>query len=320
MERYDLIWIPPLSLSDDRPFGTRRRYDDEGLRSSIARFGVVVPLLGFSSGGEIKIISGSRRLEAARAAGLDRVPVLLLKETLEDKDAFRLALVSNWRESRTELDAAAAFRRAVELGFTSEEILMDLLPLLGLPSERHWIQELESLSGLCADLQDDLEAGRLPVRGAAALARLDAAAQAAFSRRLARCLRLTSSQLMKTLEWLLDLTRSEGIPLERLLDRPGLKDILEEKTEDARQKTDRFFRRLRELRFPRQTAQEKEFEAAAKAVEKGASGLVIEAPPFFEEPGFQVRLKVRDEQALERLLDAVAEKRSSMRELFKIVL
>lgn len=319
MERYDLARLNCADLQDSRPYGSRYAYTDSSLGESVKAMGVLMPII-VTRGPAHKVIAGYRRLEAARACGQTAIAALVLKEDLSDKDSFRLALVSNWREARSELDNARALGQARTLGFSAEEILNEILPLLGLPSERHWLTELEALSSLSLDLLEDLYQARLPMRGAAGLARLDAAGQKIFSERLAGPLRLTSSQLMKTLEWLLDLMRSSQMPLPQVLEKPELKAVLEEKHSDIRQKTDLFFKRLREARFPRLAACEKNFEVQARAVEKGETGFKIEAPPYFEEPGIFLRLKARDPESLDRLLNTLAEKRSSMRELFKIVL
>lgn len=319
MERYDLIYLNPADLKDERPYGSRYAYTDHDLAESVRAMGVVVPIV-VTRGPVHKVIAGYRRLEAARVSGQSAVPALVLKEPLSDKESFRLALVSNWRETRSELDNAKAFLQAKALGFSAGETLNEILPLLGLPPERHWLTELEAIASLCPEILEDLYQERLPVRGASGLARLDAAGQRIFSECLAGPLRLTSSQLMKTLEWLLDLMRSSQSSLAGVLEKPELRAVLEEKQADTRQKTDLFFKRLREARFPRLAACEKDFEAQARAVEKGEAGFKIEAPPYFEEPGIILRLKVRDPESLDRLLNVLAEKRSSMRDLFKIVL
>lgn len=319
MERYDLRSLSCADLTDERPYGSRYAYTDPGLVQSVKTLGVVIPIV-VTPGPDHRVIAGYRRLEAARISGQPAVPALVLKEPLSDKECFRLALVSNWRESRNELDNARAFLQAKTLGFSAEETLNEILPLLGLSPERHWLSELEALASLSQELLEDLYQERLPLRGAAGLARLDAAGQRIFSERLAGPLRLTSSQLMKTLEWLLDLMRSSQSSLAGVLEKPELKAVLDEKHSDTRQKTDLFFKRLREARFPRLAACEKDFEAQARAVEKGEAGFKIEAPPYFEEPGIFLRLKARDPESLDRLLNTLAEKRSSMRELFKIVL
>lgn len=319
MERYDLKSLNCADLTGERSYGCRYAYTDSGLVQSVKALGVLMPIL-VTQAPDFRVIAGYRRLEAARMTGQPAVPALVLKEPLSDKESFRIALVSNWREARSELDNAKAFLRAKALGFSAEETLNEILPLLGLPPERHWLTELEALASLSQDLLEDLYQERLPMRGAGGLARLDAAGQKVFSERLAGPLRLTSSQLMKSLEWLLDLMRSSQSSLAGVLEKPELKAVLEEKHADTRQKTDLFFKRLRESRFPRLAACEKDFEVQARAVEKGASGFKIEAPPYFEEPGIFLRLKARDPESLDRLLNTLAEKRSSMRELFKIVL
>lgn len=319
MERYHLKTVSLENLMYGEGWGARYQYDDAFLTESIRAMGVLMPLV-VSAGDQPRVVAGHKRAFASREAGLKEVPALVLKDELPEKDLFRLALVSNWREARHELDAAWAVKRAGETGFDETEILQEILPLLGLPSEHHWLSEFRSVVGLHAELLDALSAGRIPFRGASLLSRFSPEEQAVFAGSLANKLHLTSSQLMKTAEWLLDMMRSPRRPLAEVLQAAPLREVLDCPQKDTRQKTDLFFKHLRDLRFPRLAAQEKAFESHARDIEKGQKGLKIEAPPYFEESGFSLRLKARDPESLDHLMQVLAEKRTSMRELFKIVL
>lgn len=124
-----------IALDDIRPnrFQPRGPIDDEGLRTlaeSIRTSGLMQPIavrplvsgargpdatgVGGSGGRESwELVAGERRWRAARLAGLERVPALIV--TLADREAAEWAIVENvQREDLNPIDRALAFRRLVE--------------------------------------------------------------------------------------------------------------------------------------------------------------------------------------------------------------
>lgn len=99
--------------------------DVGGLTASITAHGVVQPLVvrpDASRPGAYEIVAGARRFQAARAAGLDAVPVVV--RSLADVEALELSLVENLqREDLPPLDEAAGYRRLIEeFGRTQEQV------------------------------------------------------------------------------------------------------------------------------------------------------------------------------------------------------
>ncbi|HXF50171.1 MAG TPA: ParB/RepB/Spo0J family partition protein [Dehalococcoidia bacterium] len=117
-----------IDLVIPNPEQPRMRMDAEALETltqSIREHGVIQPLLVSRSGtheGTYQLIAGERRLRAARAAGLTKVPVIV-KEAA-GRALLELALVENiQRADLNPLEEAAAFRRLHDdFGLTQEEI------------------------------------------------------------------------------------------------------------------------------------------------------------------------------------------------------
>mgnify|MGYP005841436161 CR=1 FL=1 len=117
-----------IDLIIPNPEQPRMRMDAEALEAlaqSIREHGVIQPLLvsqNDAHAGTYQLIAGERRLRAARAAGLARVPVVV-KEAA-GRALLELALVENiQRSDLNPLEEAAAFRRLHdEFGLTQEEI------------------------------------------------------------------------------------------------------------------------------------------------------------------------------------------------------
>jgi len=119
----------PVDIAIDRirpnPSQPRQRFDDAELATltaSIREHGVLQPLLVTETLGGYQLVAGERRLRAARAAGLERVPAIVRQ--FDEQAQLEIALVENLqREDLDPIEAAQGFRRLIdEFGFTSEQI------------------------------------------------------------------------------------------------------------------------------------------------------------------------------------------------------
>ena len=126
----------------------RRTFDDvelAELADSIRQNGVLQPLLVRDRGDYYEIVAGERRYQAAQAAGLDEVPVII--RDISDDDVFKLALIENLQRSDlSPLEEANGYRQLIkEKGLTQEELakilsksrstITNTLRLLDLPEE-----------------------------------------------------------------------------------------------------------------------------------------------------------------------------------------
>lgn len=134
-------------LSPNR-YQPRTRFSEEELErltQSIAEQGVLQPLLARKMDGAYELIAGERRLRAARAAGLDQVPVIILN--LTDEQVLEVSIIENiQRENLNVLEEAEAYYRLIdEFGYTQEKVaekigknrstIANLLRLRSLPEE-----------------------------------------------------------------------------------------------------------------------------------------------------------------------------------------
>lgn len=107
------------------PYQPRSSMDSEqlrGLAASIRENGVLQPLLVQADGDGYRLIAGHRRLEAARLAGLDEVPIVVRPQ--QGENVLLLALVENvQRADLSPLDEAAAYRElSRRFGLSADEI------------------------------------------------------------------------------------------------------------------------------------------------------------------------------------------------------
>ena len=95
METGRVIFVPARSIRPN-PAQPRRIFDEQALQElsdSIAQHGILQPLSVREVGGRYQLISGERRLRAARMVGLSSVPCILVEAT--DTESALLALVEN---------------------------------------------------------------------------------------------------------------------------------------------------------------------------------------------------------------------------------
>jgi ParB family transcriptional regulator, chromosome partitioning protein len=142
-----LLEVPTTAIAPN-PKQPRSRFDDASLAelaASIREVGILQPLVVRRAGQGYEVVTGERRLRAAKLAGLATVPVVLRDS--EDSDLLREALIENiHREDLDPIELAEAFRQLLdELGLKQEELadrvgvsrshIANTIRLLSLPLE-----------------------------------------------------------------------------------------------------------------------------------------------------------------------------------------
>ena len=115
----------PLHRVEPNPLQPRKEFDPEALQDladSLKEHGMIQPLtVRELPGGYYQIIAGERRWRAARMAGLEEVPVLVVEA--DDRKVMELALVENLqREDLNPMEEAQGYRSLMEdYGLTQAE-------------------------------------------------------------------------------------------------------------------------------------------------------------------------------------------------------
>lgn len=141
--------ISEIKPNKGQPRKTFRPEELAELADSIKQNGILQPLLVRKKGSGYEIVAGERRYQAAKAAGLTEIPVVI--RDISDDDVFKLALIENLQRSDlSPLEEAQGYRQLIkEKGLTQEELakllsksrsaITNTLRLLDLPKE---VQEL----------------------------------------------------------------------------------------------------------------------------------------------------------------------------------
>lgn len=107
------------------PWQPRERFDEaeiDELAASIRSHGVIQPLVVRPVEEGYQLVTGERRLRAARKVGLDAVPVVLKEMT--DREALEVTLVENLqREDLSPLEEARAYQRLLDdFGLNQDQV------------------------------------------------------------------------------------------------------------------------------------------------------------------------------------------------------
>jgi ParB family chromosome partitioning protein len=167
----DVAYVKTISILENR-FQPRQNYDEAklaDLKASIKEKGVLQPILVRKNEKGYEVIAGQRRLMAARALGLEKVPVIVKNVT--DREALVLALVENiQREELNAIEEAQGFKRLMEeFQFTQESVAQ------AIGKDRTTVTNLLRLLRLPGDIQKYVADGQISMGHARALLSLEEA-------------------------------------------------------------------------------------------------------------------------------------------------
>jgi ParB family chromosome partitioning protein len=159
LDKNPFKWVD-LGLVEANPDQPRRFFDPEALRElkiSIENHGILLPLLVEQKGKKYRVLSGERRLQAARELKLSTVPVIVRE--VSEREAFEIALSENLqREGLTPLEEALAYQRLIkEFGLTQEQVAG------ALGKSRSLVANQVRLLKLPEEMQTALHEGKLSV-------------------------------------------------------------------------------------------------------------------------------------------------------------
>lgn len=165
----------PISQVETCSSQPRKRFDDESLQEladSISQHGIIQPLtVRKLSSGYYQIIAGERRWRAARLAGLQEVPVIVIEA--DDRKSAELAMIENLqREDLNPMEEAAGFQSLIESYHMTQE---EAAQRVG--KSRSAVTNALRLLGLTSSVRKLVEEGKLSAGHARALVPLSPSLQ-----------------------------------------------------------------------------------------------------------------------------------------------
>jgi ParB family transcriptional regulator, chromosome partitioning protein len=119
----------PVGRITPNPFQPRKHFDAaamDDLRSSIAEYGVLVPIIVRRRGENFELVAGERRWRAAAALQRPTIPAIVRES--DDRDSLEVAIIENLqRENLNPIEESAGFASLMdEYGFTQEDLAQRL--------------------------------------------------------------------------------------------------------------------------------------------------------------------------------------------------
>ena len=149
----------PISQVESCAGQPRKQFDPDALANladSIREHGIIQPLtVRKLQSGYYQIIAGERRWRAARMAGLDQVPAIVIEA--DDRKAMELAMIENLqREDLNPIEEAEGYRQLMEqYNLTQEETAQRV------GKSRSVVANALRLLNLCPPVRTMVEDGRL---------------------------------------------------------------------------------------------------------------------------------------------------------------
>lgn len=161
----------PLDEIDVNPKQPRRHFDEQGLNelaASIKSHDIIQPVtVSRMPSGRYRLVSGERRLRAAKMAGLTDIPAYIRQTN--DQQLLELALLENLqREDLNAMEVALSYKRMMEeLNFTQEQVAERM------SKDRSTIANFIRLLKLPPNIQVAVRTGEISMGHARALINVD---------------------------------------------------------------------------------------------------------------------------------------------------
>jgi ParB family chromosome partitioning protein len=295
--------IPFRSVDlEDRTFVITFAPDLGALKESLARVGMIHPPLvqTVSPDGRYRVISGYRRILAARELGWDRLGVELASAEEKDLDLFLRALDENLgtRSLNVMEKVLALDKLRNQFGLTEEEVLSRHLPRLGLGSDRKTLALYLSLAGLEEEIRRGLVADELSRTVAHRLTKRTPQERLTFFR-LAHRLRPGKNLQRELFDLLTDIGRREKIAVDDLLAEDEIASLIENDDVPAPQRLKTVREILLRHRYPRFSRVVDRYEQLRRQF-RLPPRTTLSPPPHFEGRDWRLAITFRSREELEQ--------------------
>ena len=276
----------PIDLinSNDQRFCVTFTLDDDVLRASIEKVGIIQPILLLEASPCI-VITGFKRIAIARQLDLKEIPCIPLNIT--EHEALLLAIHDNIHRGFNLVEKAYAIERMLHIGFTSSDI-NSVMVMLGLQPHEKIIKTLIALASAEEPLKHFMVSHNLPMKVVDSIMRFEVHERSSIINLLSS-IHGTESTIREILD-ILNLLKVEqrNLPFESL-NSNSAHELLKQ---------------IKEVAYPILTSLQGELRAIRRASAL-PPGIDIKVDPFFEKEYIDIGIRARNKndvcQALEKL-------------------
>ncbi len=300
---FEQVYLEQVDLKDKRFSVAYPPEPDERLVTSIRDVGLIVPVTFQEDPGKLfRIVSGSRRVSAARTVGLDSVPARIMGREINDRELF----LRNVREnvatrSMNDLERALILHRLIEDFGAGEEEVLRIMPLLALASNRRILYQYTSLVRLTGELQRYVVSHSIPIRVSSRVAEWATGDQEALSG-LFKIITLGGNNLKDLLDLIEEISLRDRVAIREVLAMKEILEVIEEPRLTSTQKREMLKQKLHQIRYPVLSERTERISMLLK--EGGAlPGVSLTPPPYLEGSSLKASFSFGSVEKLKEAVD-----------------
>ena len=255
--------------------------DIEDICASIRDIGILHAPILIREKETFIIVSGFRRIKAARKIGLDRIPATILDASKETLESAKTAIAANSLQRELNIIEQARAMRLLSGYFPSPDKMIRTAAELNLPSSRSIIEKLLAVSRMDGQITDGMLSDAIALATALEIDKLDDTQKIPVAMFL-RSLNISLNIQRELLTTLTEISLREGTAPQQILSEPAVADVLNDPDRDTRQKAATIRRLFRKRRFPELSKAEDDFAGQVKKLKLDSPTLKLMPPKAFE--------------------------------------
>ena len=298
------IPVSEIDLSDTGFRITGLHHDIEHLSASISQYGIMVAPLVLCGSDKYSVVSGFRRIEAARYAGLSRITWRVMPAG--EKSVAAMAAVIENAFSR-ELTPAELVR-AIALLFRfmdAESIAKNATSIFNSPLNTAYINTLARIHAMPDSVLDLMDEGKISIKACKSLVSMDAESMTEFLH-LFSLIKVSSGIQMEIIAWAKEICALEKMSLSTLIQESPLGGKESDEHRDMSALGKQFKAFLAQRRFPAVTAAKNQAQEHIKALELD-SGLQLAVPENFEGLVYAMQMEFKNMDEFKTRLNRLAQ-------------
>jgi hypothetical protein len=291
------------------PYTMSYGFDIEPLAVSIRRVGLLHPIILRRRGegnpkSPYQVVCGFRRINALKSLNLKQAPCRVLSESITPFECLEMNLFDNLTtRSFNTVERAMILRRLAHM-LPQDRVVSEFMPLLGLPSHPETLTlYLRIDENLNNDAKDLMVMENLSLQAASMVLDMDRASRSAFCAFFKEA-SFSKNQQIQVIDMVQDLSIMKNVSMSHVLKSSDMDAIMEDVKMNRPQKTKAIMGLLRKKRNPKFSEAENRFRRMVSRLGL-PSGVHLNAPPFFEAPGYTLQIQFLDGKDLTEKLETL---------------
>jgi ParB family transcriptional regulator, chromosome partitioning protein len=275
-----------------------------GLEPSLAAVGLINPPILIQKQKIFQIVSGFRRIAAARKLGWSKIEANILDSGLPVLAYARIAVAANTAQRQLNLIEMSRALNLLEKNLPSGQQLSEITSEIGLPGNSAYIAKVIPLCHYAESLQSAIINGRVEVAMASRLNEKSNDERDALIH-LFEALQLNLNQQREALVLVSEIAKREDITICDVLSLNIIKDVMNDDNQEQPQKRRKILEALKRRRFPAICSAEDDFSHHLRQLKLGPNIMLL-PPKNFESTNYTLRLMFQNTAELKKCHQTLA--------------